>query len=147
MMTTMFKLILVCLWFSVSSSVWGGNKLIQDLPSCEINKTELLDFDGDSKAEFLCLKLTGKKVKNFEGQGIYIVLSRTLATKQIAITYKNSVKDDAYFEEVDLLKYRNSRLKTKLHGYGLRIVYPEKSSVIFYWNAKLKKLDEFWESD
>jgi hypothetical protein len=143
----MFKLILVTLCILANSSGWAGNRLIQDLPSCELPKTELRDFDGDSKVEFLCLKLTGKKVKGFEEQGIYLVLSKTLATKQIATSYKTAIKDDAYFEEVDFAKYRNSRLKTKLHGHGLRIVYPEKSSVIFYWNAKLKKLEEFWESD
>ena len=143
----MFKFILVTLCILANSSSWAGNRLIQDLPSCESQNIELRDFDGDSKAEFLCLKLTGKKVKGFEEQGIYLALSKKLATKQIATSYKTAIKDDAYFEEVDFAKYRNSKFKTKLHGYGLRIVYPEKSSVIFYWNAKLKKLEEFWESD
>jgi hypothetical protein len=143
----MFKLIIFTLCIISNSSGWAGNRLIQDLPNCELQKTELRDFDDDSKAEFLCFKLTGKIVKGFEEQGIYLVLSKTLATKQIASSYKNAVKDDAYFEEVDLAKYRNSRLKIKLHGHGLRIVYPEKSSVIFYWDTKLKKLDKFWESD
>jgi hypothetical protein len=93
------------------------------------------------------LKLTGEKVRGFEEQGVYLALSLTSITKQIATSYKTAVKGDAYFEEIDLGTYRNSKLKIRLSGYGIRVVYPEKSSVIFYWNVKSKKLDEFWESD
>lgn len=57
---------------------------------------------------------------------------------------KNS---DAKFEAINLSQYKDERYTGPKSGMGIYLDFPGKSSVIFYWDGKDQKIQEFWETD
>jgi len=54
---------------------------------------------------------------------------------------------DERIERVNLSSYKNPAYHGPRSGDGVRLVFPEKSSVIFYWDDKKASVKEFWETD
>jgi hypothetical protein len=132
--------------------------LIQDIPFCDATPIVFADIDGDGLKETICTKNSGVKKNNkytqFRDFYVHDVVIRfdnsrefLFAVKTVTPSGTDMKAYDAYFDAVILNGYKHRLLKKKLGGVGLLKVYPEKSSVIYYWDKNTKSMQEFWESD
>lgn len=154
----MKKLALALSFIAISSIALAKPLLIQDMPFCDAKPYIFYDMDGDGRVESICANPIGVKENNrhtnfkdiyIHEVGINFSSSQTfvIALKVRTQEYISTREYDAYIEPVNLNGYKHRLLKKKLSGMGVRKVYPEKSSVIYYWDKKKKSVGEFWESD
>jgi hypothetical protein len=134
----------LCLLGALSQTF--AKTLIKDVAQCKLSSISVPDMDGDRLREKLCLLETEHKYQNINSWSLMLELSKSKQQIVVGDSFRRSVDDD-YFESLNLNKYQHPRIKTHFKGTGLRITHPEKSSVIYYWNSKKQKLEEFWESD
>ncbi len=63
------------------------------------------------------------------------------------LLYSLPYLSDERIERVNLSSYKNPAYHGPHSGNGVRLVFPEKSSIIFYWDDKTASVKEFWETD
>lgn len=121
-----------CLTVSIGAAAESPTLSVQ----C-INAKLEVDFDGDGKSD--CVKTvmvsaeTHLKIQ-LSSSGNWVLLAK----------YFHS---DERVEFLRLSSYRNSRFMAPRSGNAIRLVFPEKSSVLYYWDKKNQMMAEFWETD
>ena len=95
------------------------------------------DLDGDGKLD--CLQL------NKFGQ--IVVLEVWLSNNGKQIVLQKYSPSDEVISIQSLKRYRNPKFNGPRAGEAVRLTFPEKSAVLFYWNSKKLQIEEFWESE
>lgn len=96
-----------------------------------------IDIDGDGKSDCLIVETDGENhvlKLRVSSSGAWSVLNR----------YSHS---DETIQRIRLSGYRNPKFPGKRTGFAIRLAFPEKSSVLYYWDKRKLKITEFWESD
>ncbi len=109
-------------------------------------------MDGDSRPETICAQATNKQSGSGTVYSVRLNFTRKDISHEILVLLLTDRKapvypHDDYIEPVDMVKYRHPKLKAKATGMGLRLVHPEKSSVIYFWDKRKDAPVEFWETD
>ncbi len=100
-------------------------------------KMPSIDMDRDGTLD--CVRV--RQSKSTAKLEIWLSSSRKWALLQ------EYVKSDEVLAKQSLKSYRNPKFKGGRSGDALRLMFPEKSSVLFYWDSKDRQIQEFWESD
>ena len=116
------------------------------IAKCNDGYTYISDLDNDKKKEKLCLKKSNKKFNDDVIYDIIIYLSKYKKEIKLGTTNKTS-NAEGYYEIIEFKSLNSLKFKKIKNKYGLRMGYNEKSSRIYYWSFKYKKLIEIEESD
>jgi hypothetical protein len=96
-----------------------------------------IDIDGDSKSDCVQTMVVGAETLlkiQLSSSGNWALLTK----------YPHS---DERVERLRLSSYKNPRLMAPRSGNAIRLIFPEKSSVLYYWDKQNRKMAEFWETD
>jgi hypothetical protein len=94
------------------------------------------------------LELDGKlDCVDVRPSGNYTTLSVRLSSSGQWVELARYVPSDEVLSVVPLAKYDNPRFIAPRNGSAIRLTFPEKSSVLYYWDMKSSAIIEYWESD
>ena len=96
-----------------------------------------IDFDSDGELDCVVTERVGSET----------VLKVRISNLGAWIVLNSYVHSDEKIEIQHLSKYRNSKFTAPRVGSAIRLMFPEKSSVLYYWDKGKSKFVEFWESD
>jgi hypothetical protein len=146
--------ILFALLISIACCVSeAGAILVNKIPFCNARPFVFRDLDGDGLPETICMRSNNQSKKNGNIYGVYINFTRHRVSHQFSMElFTDSKKlvnpnSDDEIDVVQLRDYKDRLPNRKLPKLALRLIHPEKSSVIFYWNEEGRKVEEFWETD
>jgi len=105
-------------------------------PKCSRNLLKI-DIDLDNKID--CVKT--------EKIGSETALKIWSTTRREWIFLQKYNHSDEYLKLLKLNRYKNSKFDGPHSGFAIKLIFPEKSSVIFYWDRSVSGIAEFWESD
>jgi len=112
------------------------------------------DFDGNGVADHALLLRTPPGVEP-QGEIMAVVLGLDGGRYEIAHSESHDyVLDYAYFYVVNaetLVRptqaYDSGKEDTRISNPGIGLAYFEKSSVVYFWDGTLGRIDEIWTSD
>ncbi len=125
-------LLTACLTASIGAAV--ANPSASDKCTRPVLK---IDIDGDGKSDCVQTVVVGTETH------LKIQLS---SSGNLSLLTKYSHSDERV-ERLRLSSYKNPRFMAPKSGNAIRLVFPEKSSVLYYWDRKNRKMAEFWETD
>ena len=79
--------------------------------------------------------------------GKFYRISIYLSDQKRALRVLHFLHSDEFLEKVELVSYRNPRFGGPTSGDAIKIVFPEKSSAIVYWDKRTTSAKVFWETD
>jgi hypothetical protein len=119
-----------CLFASSDLGIAGPKE-----PEC--SATVRVDLERDGKLDCVAVQVAGADAV------LKVRLSSSSRWVELA-RYKHS---DEVLSVVSLAGYQNPRFTASRKGHAIRLTFPEKSSVLYYWDKKKSAMAEFWESD
>ena len=82
-----------------------------------------------------------------ETVGAETLLKVRMSSSGAWIVLNKYVHSDEKIETQRLSGYRTPKFGAPRVGSAIRLIFPEKSSVLYYWDTRKSKIVEFWESD
>lgn len=144
-----------CLFFLfifLAKSSWAELLLVDKVPFCGDIPYVIKDIDKDGQPETICMKQI--PIKNEKGvvYGVFLNLTKKTDSVRIAVVLLTEMKKpvyahDDFIESVNLEKYKSKKPGLSSSGFGIRLVYPEKSSFLYYWDENKDVLVKLQESD
>lgn len=128
----------VCLVFVLGSPETANRANADTVEPVFCNGNKLrIDLERDGKHDCVVTEMVGTdtvlKVR-LSSSGSWIVLNK----------YSHS---DEVIETQRLSGYINPKFTAARVGTAIRLTFPEKSSVLYYWDKKKSAIVAFWESD
>jgi membrane-bound inhibitor of C-type lysozyme len=123
---------LVCS-FALASAAYANSTQQRACGSSQLR----IDLERDGKLDCVVTQTIGSDAVlklQLSSSGAWVVLGR----------YKHS---DETLTVLPLAEYRNPRFTAPHKGDAIRLTFPEKSSVLYYWDEKKSAVAEFWEAD
>jgi hypothetical protein len=96
-----------------------------------------IDLERDGKLDCVDIRPSGN----------YTILRVRLSSSGQWVELARYVASDEVLSVVPLAKYDNPRFTAPRKGCAIRLTFPEKSSVLYYWDMKSSAMIEYWESD
>ena len=96
-----------------------------------------VDLERDGKLDCVALQIVG----------VDAVLKVRLSSSNQWIELNRYKHSDEVVSVLSLAAYKNPKFKDPRRGRAIRLTFPEKSSVLYYWDQKTSAMAEFWESD
>ena len=128
----------VCLALALGSIATATDACANPVQSRLCSESRLrIDLDRDGKLDCVVTETVGSETVlkvRMSSSGAWIVLNK----------YAHS---DEKIETQRLSGYRNPKFGAPRVGSAIRLTFPEKSSVLYYWDKRKSRIVEFWESD
>lgn len=96
-----------------------------------------IDLEHDGKLDCVAVQVAGTDA----------VLKVRLSSSSQWVELGRYKHSDEVLSVVSLAGYKHPRFKAPRKGHAIRLTFPEKSSVLYYWDKKTSAMAEFWESD